>query len=623
MTRKPLVLAAVFASAFLAPAAHAAIVPGTVIDGPSADIQRFGDLNVAPDGTGALVYVKKVGANDNIFASVFNGSTWGTPQRVSTDTTCAAATDCKDPHVAAGNGGHLVITFVGTGATLQAVLKPNSAGTFSTPVDAAPGSDAGVFGDDVDMDTVSGVAYAVIDFTAAGHVRASRLSGTTWTGVGGAATNLDGTTTDDVGNALLGAQNTARVAVDSSGNAVIAWPSIDAGMKKHVFARRITGTTPAAASIEISVPSLAGAPADGANSDSVSINGAGSSNPWISIREQFTYGANGRVRNIARQLVGDTPTAAQAIDGLPLDTPTEGAEAPRIAINPLGQGIAAGARQLSFQTFGSTLSAGVWAPGFRLDAGTPTTNGQPNVAIADSGNGLSAWMDSSAATTFVNSREEVGGVQGAPVTLSRSADGPILPALDAPIGMSSSAAGTVGVGFAQGAGNNEIVAAVVDLPQSGGGGGGGGGGNDTTPPSVSKLSLSNTTFALGNKLASISKTKKKKRVPVGTTISFTVSEQSKTTFTFARKAHGFRSGKKCVAHRPKGHKKAKGCTRFVKAKPSLVFTTGAGTHKVKFYGRLSKHKKLRPGRYRLTVTSVDTAGNKSKGKTASFRLLKS
>ena len=31
--------------------------PGEAIDGPSADIQRLGDVDVGRDGTGALVYV--------------------------------------------------------------------------------------------------------------------------------------------------------------------------------------------------------------------------------------------------------------------------------------------------------------------------------------------------------------------------------------------------------------------------------------------------------------------------------------------------------------------------------------------------------------------------------------
>ena len=178
------------------------------------------------------------------------------------------------------------------------------------------------------------------------------------------------------------------------------------------------------------------------------------------------------------------------------------------------------------------------------------------------------------------------------------------------VGAASSAAGNVAVGFAQGNGGaadpRSIVAAVVDLPAgAGGGGGGGGGGSDKTPPTVSSLRLSRTTFALGSALPHLSRL-----TPVGTTISFKVSEASKTTLTFARVLPGRRVGKRCLRPtRARSHKRR--CSRYVNAKPSLVYTTGAGTHKVSFQGRLSRHKKLRPGKYRLSLVSVDSAGNRS------------
>lgn len=151
-----------------------------------------------------------------------------------------------------------------------------------------------------------------------------------------------------------------------------------------------------------------------------------------------------------------------------------------------------------------------------------------------------------------------------------------------------------------------------------------GGGNnppppDKTKPVVSSLKLSSTTFALGSQLASFSR---KRRTPVGTTISFRVSEDSTTKFTFAHRAKGFKSGRRCLARRPKGKKRAKPCTRFVNVKPSLSFSTKAGSHRLEFEGRLSKRSKLKPGRYRLSVVSTDAAGNKSKAKTASLRALR-
>jgi hypothetical protein len=38
---------------------------------------------------------------------------------------------------------------------------------------------------------------------------------------------------------------------------------------------------------------------------------------------------------------------------------------------------------------------------------------------------------------------------------------------------------------------------------------------------------------------------------------------------------------------------------------ALSFTAAAGTHMVRFQGRLSKHKKLKPGRYTLMITATN------------------
>ena len=149
----------------------------------------------------------------------------------------------------------------------------------------------------------------------------------------------------------------------------------------------------------------------------------------------------------------------------------------------------------------------------------------------------------------------------------------------------------------------------------------GGGGNppppvDKTAPTVSSLKLSDKSFLVGSQLASFTR----KRTPVGTTISFKVSETSTTKFTFSYRTRGFKSGKRCVAHKPRGKKKAKRCTRV--AGTITHKNTAAGSHKLEFEGRFSKHKKLKSGRYKLSLTATDAAGNRSKPKTASFRVLK-
>lgn len=611
MPRKPLALAAALSFALLVPSAHAAIVPGQVIDGPSADIQRFGDLDMAPDGTGALTYVKKVSGIDHIFVSRFVGGTWRTPEEVDNGVTC----DCSFPHVAVGNGGRTLVVFHAAGNVLRAALKSNGSSPFQF-LDPDLKNNGKITYADVDMNPVTGDAYEISDILDSGnHVAAARLSGTTWTQVATADSThnaLDNNAAN--GNAGdSGAQTTARIAIDSAGNAVAVWPEGQNSVDQKVFARRITGANAAGSAVEMSVPTLAGHNRDNSNTDTVAIDGGGSSNPWIAFREQFTYGGNGRVRDLARELVGGSPSPVQVLDGLPLDTPTEGAEFPNIAINPSGQGLADLPTQMTSQVIGSNLVGGTWSTGFQVDPGVPNKPPSPAVAIADSGNGLDAWIDSNQTDSRVLARESVGGVLGPTITLSRAGDGGILSS-DKSLVASSSAAGAVGVGFGQGnGGNNEIVAAVVDLPQPA----------PTVPPSnpiakpaVSALRLSRTTFARGRKLATITR-----KHPVGTTISFSVSVQSSTTFSFAKRTKGFKAGKRCVARRPKHSKgKPKRCTRFV-GSGSLRFSTAAGSHKVHFEGALSRRKRLKPGRYRLTVVSSNSAG-KSAPKRANFTLLK-
>jgi hypothetical protein len=180
---------------------------------------------------------------------------------------------------------------------------------------------------------------------------------------------------------------------------------------------------------------------------------------------------------------------------------------------------------------------------------------------------------------------------------------------------SSSAAGNVGVGFAQGTTSIAIVAAVVDLAKSAGGLGSPGG-SDKTPPKITALRISRKTFRRGSALPHIAA-----RVPpVGTTFSFSVSEAGRTTFKFERVTSGRRVGKRCLAP-TKSRAKRTRCTRYVAVHPSLVFTTAPGAHKLTFAGQLTRRTKLKLGKYRLSVTSKDSAGNTSKPSTIRFRLV--
>ncbi len=82
-----------------------------------------------------------------------------------------------------------------------------------------------------------------------------------------------------------------------------------------------------------------------------------------------------------------------------------------------------------------------------------------------------------------------------------------------------------------------------------------------------------------------------------------------------RKGKGHKKGKKCLAKRHTG----KRCTIYT-AKGTLKRTGKSGSNSVTFSGRIGK-KKLPKGSYRITATATDTAGNKAKKKTATFRIV--
>src|SRR3954467_8482289 len=112
--------------------ASASILPGQVIEPASADVTSFGDVALAPDGTGAIVYVKKVTGVDHIWASRYVNGAWSAPEQLDT-----GANNARRPSVAASNGGRVIVTFLsGNGVgpyTLKYAIRPNAATAWNVP----------------------------------------------------------------------------------------------------------------------------------------------------------------------------------------------------------------------------------------------------------------------------------------------------------------------------------------------------------------------------------------------------------------------------------------------------------------------------------------------------------
>jgi CSLREA domain-containing protein len=139
----------------------------------------------------------------------------------------------------------------------------------------------------------------------------------------------------------------------------------------------------------------------------------------------------------------------------------------------------------------------------------------------------------------------------------------------------------------------------------------------TLAPNVTNATQSHRRWREGNRLASFSR---KQAPPVGTIFSFTLNEQARVSFTFARTAPGRKVNGKCVAQ-TKSNRHKHACKRTVTA-GAIHFTAHPGVNHVAFQGRLSPSKKLKPGAYRLTVAAVNSAGQSAKPQTLNFTIVK-
>jgi hypothetical protein len=111
------------------------------------------------------------------------------------------------------------------------------------------------------------------------------------------------------------------------------------------------------------------------------------------------------------------------------------------------------------------------------------------------------------------------------------------------------------------------------------------------PPVVSSARISPSTFRLGTPVPRLSQGPQ-----VGTTISFRLSAAARATLAFSQPKSGRKVG-------------------------SLTIKAHAGTNRLRFQGQLSRRRSLKPGRYTLTVTAFDRAGDKSRPGSLSFTVL--
>jgi hypothetical protein len=127
---------------------------------------------------------------------------------------------------------------------------------------------------------------------------------------------------------------------------------------------------------------------------------------------------------------------------------------------------------------------------------------------------------------------------------------------------------------------------------------------DNKAPSFSSIRLSAKRWRRGPGLPTIARAK------VGTTISFRLDEAGQVTLRFQRSTAGRRVGRKCVKATPRNRAR-RPCKRYVNAGSIPAFSGKVGLNRVRFQGRLSGSRRLGLGSYRLVLSVVDAAANRS------------
>jgi hypothetical protein len=113
---------------------------------------------------------------------------------------------------------------------------------------------------------------------------------------------------------------------------------------------------------------------------------------------------------------------------------------------------------------------------------------------------------------------------------------------------------------------------------------------------------------------------RKKKVPVGTTFSYSLDKPATVTLSFTRTQPGRKVARKCVPPK-KANKKKHRCKRTIVA-GTLTVTGHTGVNRIHFQGRTSATKKLKPGKYTATISATTTLGLTSTPKTLTFTIVK-
>lgn len=441
--RPTALLAAIVALAVPATAGAAVHVsPSEVIDGPSPDILALGGVDLAGDGTGTVVYIRRDANVDHVFAADLRSGRWQPAQRVDAGVATAAST----PVVSVGADGRTAIAFSSGGfiyTTVRGAGSPAYTPAQAIGAGATPSIDMGI----------NGTAY--VAFASGADVRVAYLDRTS-VSFALLPTVMDANPAQPAGD---NAARRPRVAAAADGTGIVVWGEQAIPGSQHVYARRLLRSNAAQSFTDLNAPSVGGHPTGDADSPDVDIE-FDSSYAWIVFRQAV----DGVPRALARRLVGSALTDAAVIDaqGFPAG---EGTSAPDVAINGTGGGLAADGRAGSHQVMAAPIVDDSFDIGAgRMDSAPANVlDPSPLVAASQNNDGYLAWQQSVSAADPAELHGrlfERGSFKGEAL-LTTPVLGPIDPA--AGFDLSADRIDDVAVAAIQaGADGRRLVAAMID-----------------------------------------------------------------------------------------------------------------------------------------------------------------
>ena len=429
----PLTTFALAAVLALAPSAQAAWFGAGVVDGP-AEITALGDVDVARDGSGGLVYLKRDAGVPQVFLSRLDEGLWQPPEKLS------GGAGVTEAAVTATDGGRLAIAWIAGGEVFGTVIP--AAAQAPAPAPPTPLGGGGASGLAIDMG-INEDGYAV--WSAGGDVRAARLDGTAWTA-------LSGPLDVDVARPAGEGRGRPRVGVCAEGNAVATWAETDANGRSHVMARRLTGLTPSSFPQDLTLDSFESQPTGNADSPDIDIEDDGSF-AWVAFRQDV----GGRSRTVARRLRGSMFEDPFAIDAGVTSA------APRVdfAGKGIGGAVASADGNAVYSAYLSNFN--VFDPAQRMDATPSDAAPAPVIAASERDDVYVAWRTGAGAGGDVRARRKPTEAAFEPeFVASNPAFGAVPPGQ---LAIGSDRLGGTFVAMMQGSGTQaHITAAVWDRP---------------------------------------------------------------------------------------------------------------------------------------------------------------